>query len=58
MIDQIYDRGYQHARKTLNRDIKAAGHSLAKTVGDGLRALHRSEWNAPWEKAAQPPRSA
>ncbi len=52
MIDQMYDRAHQHARAALNADIAHAGHGLTRTIGDGLRALHRLEWSAPW---APPP---
>lgn len=55
MIDQHYDRDYQHGRAALNRGIAAAGHGIARTIGDGLRALHRLEWSAPWAPPASPP---
>lgn len=48
MIDQMYDRAYQHGRAALNRDIAAARDSIGSTIGDSLRALHRLEWSAPW----------
>lgn len=54
MIDQLFDRGYQHGRSALNRDLAAASHSLVRTIDDGLRALHRLEWSAPWAPPAPP----
>lgn len=55
MIDQIFDRGYQHGRAALNRQVSTAANTLARTIGDGLRALHRLEWSAPWARSAPPP---
>jgi hypothetical protein len=52
MVDEIFDRGYQAARAELNAGIHDAFAGISKTIGDGLRAMHRFEWNAPW-KAAQ-----
>lgn len=54
MQDEMFDRMYQHGRAGLNRDIDAAGHKLAKVLGDSLRALHRIEWGAPWAKLSPP----
>lgn len=55
MIDQMYDRGYQHGRAALNAGFAAAARGLARTIGDGLGALHRLEWSAPWAHIARPP---
>ncbi|MEO7634118.1 MAG: hypothetical protein ABIS38_00550 [Sphingomicrobium sp.] len=57
MIDQHFDRGYQHGRAALNRDLGNAAHSLATTIDGGLRALHRLEWSAPWARTAPPPQA-
>ena len=54
MNDEMFDRVYQHGRAALNRDIEVGAHKLAQTIGNGLRALHRIEWNAPWAKPAPP----
>jgi len=56
MIDEMYDRMYQHGRAALNRDIDAAGHKLAKNIGDSLGVFHRLQWSAPWKRSAPPPR--
>lgn len=55
MIDQMYDRAYQHGRAALNAELAAGANGLARTIGDGLRALHRLEWSAPWAQPARPP---
>jgi len=53
MIDEIFDRQYQAGRAALNTDIGHAADSLARTVGDAMRALHRLEWNAPWARTGR-----
>ena len=55
MIDEIFDRDYQAGRAALNASLNRAGHDLARTIGDGLRVLHRLEWTAPWARHAPPP---
>jgi hypothetical protein len=55
MIDQMFDRDYQHARATLNKQIGAGLNRLARTIADSLRALHRLEWHAPWAANARAP---
>ena len=49
MIDEIFDRNYQAGRAELNAGIDRAISSLARTVGDSLKVLHRIEWSAPWQ---------
>ena len=48
MVDEMFDRAYQASRAELNARINASFGQLSRTVGDGLRALHRIEWSAPW----------
>jgi len=48
MVDEIFDRGYQAARGNLNTGLADAYATIADTIGEGLKALHRFEWNAPW----------
>ena len=57
MNDEMFDRVYQQGRAAFNRDLEVAGHKLAETIGNSLRALHRIEWNAPWAKPAPPSRA-
>lgn len=54
MIDEIFDRQYQHGRAQLNADLGHAANSLGRTLGDSLRVLHRIEWSAPWTRPARP----
>ncbi len=53
MIDQFHDRAYQLGRAALNRDLAAAGHRIARTIGESLSALHRIEWSAPWPQSGR-----
>jgi hypothetical protein len=56
MVDEIFDRGYQAARTQLNASVAKAFGELSQTIGDGLRALHRLDWNAPWAAPKKPAR--
>jgi hypothetical protein len=53
MIDEMFDRDYQHGRAQLNAGIDRAVAHLARTLGDSLKALHRIEWSAPWDQAGK-----
>lgn len=55
MNDELFDRGYQNARAALNADLAKGAHGIIRTIGDGLRALHRFEWSAPWAQPSRPP---
>lgn len=46
MRDEMFDRDYQQGRAELNTGIDR----LLSTIGDGLSALHRIQWAAPWER--------
>jgi hypothetical protein len=48
MVDEIFDRGYQAARAELNAGFNDAFAGIVRTIGDGLRVMHRIEWSAPW----------
>ena len=56
MVDEIFDRGYQAARTQLNASVAKAFSELTHTIGDGLRALHRLDWSAPWASPKKPAR--
>jgi hypothetical protein len=58
MVDEIFDRGYQAARGQLNASIHDAFAGIGRTIGDGLAALHRLEWSAPWAAPKKPARRA
>ena len=49
MVDEMLDRAYQQGRAELNAGIARSLAQLASTVSDGLKALHRFEWSAPWK---------
>ena len=48
MIDQMFDRDYQHGRTALNREFAGFLRAFGKGVGDALRSLHRVQWDSPW----------
>jgi hypothetical protein len=50
MVDDMFDRAYQEARTAMNGGIDRSLTQLARTVADGLKALHRIEWSAPWDQ--------
>jgi len=56
MVDEIFDRGYQAARNELNASVAKAFSELSNTIGDGLNALHRLDWSAPWAATKKPAR--
>ena len=56
MVDEIFDRGYQAARPQLNAGVAKAVSELVHTIGDGLDALHRLDWSAPWVAPKKPAR--
>lgn len=55
MIDDLFDRAYRDGRAELNAGLDHALAQFARTVGDGLRALHRLEWHAPWQSRSNGP---
>ena len=50
MRDELFDRSYAAGRAELNNGIDRALQSLTRTLSTSLKALHRSEWNAPWKQ--------
>ncbi len=51
MVDEIFDRAYRDSRAELNASLAGAFAGIGRTLGDSLKALHRIEWNAPWNAA-------
>ena len=51
MLDERFDRDFQAARADLNDGLD----TLFATVGNGLRALHRIQWSAPWSAESAAP---
>ena len=58
MIDQIYDRDYQAGRDELHGGIDALVRKLSDAVTPVLAALHRVQWDAPWNVQSGPRASA
>ena len=52
MMDEIFDRQYQAGRADLNAGIDRLFTGVGRTIGEGLKALHRIEWSAPWAPKA------
>lgn len=52
MIDEIFDRNYQHGRAALNDGLDRLFASIGRELGKSLKAVHRFEWSAPWARAA------
>lgn len=50
MIDQLYDRNYQAARTSLNRDIGRALDALFKAAAHAFTVLSRIQFAAPWNE--------
>lgn len=48
MRDELFDRDFQAGRADLFAGIDRLVHSIA----DGLRLLHRKQWDAPWKRTA------
>ena len=55
MVDEIYDRHYQAARKDLNAAIAGGLARFGKAVSDAFEVLVKIEYQAPW--AAKPTRA-
>ena len=56
MVDEKYDRDYQTSRQALNRDIDNAFSALGRFFTTTGRAIHKFEFDAPWQaKATQKP---
>lgn len=54
MIDEIYDRNYQAARDQLNADFAGFLAKLRSAIAPALSAVHRFEWDAPWNITVGP----
>ena len=50
MIDEIYDRRYQHGRAQLNSALAAGFARLRAAVANAFDVLNRIEYSAPWTK--------
>ena len=55
MRDEIFDRTYQSGRAELNAGIDRAVQTAAHSLGASLKALHRIEWSAPWQRDSKRP---
>lgn len=53
MIDEIFDRHYQGARKEMNDVILSGVASLGHAVAEAFRVLNRIEYQAPWATPAK-----
>ena len=53
MIDEMFDRHYQHGRKALNESLVTALAGFGNVVAETFRVLHRIEFEAPWARPAR-----
>ena len=58
MRDEIFDREYQAGRDALNDGIDKAVHAIGDFFATTGRAIHRFEFDAPWQRTAAPARLA
>ena len=53
MIDEIFDRNYQHGRAELNAAIGSGLKHLGQAVGEAFSVLNRIEYDAPWARKSR-----
>ena len=58
MMDEIFDRTYQHGRDELNAGIDRAVRKIGRELLSSFNALHRVQWAAPWLGSAAKSRAA
>jgi hypothetical protein len=51
MVDEKYDRDYQASRQALNNGIDDAFAALGRFFATTGRAIHKFEFDAPWQDA-------
>ena len=51
MVDEIFDRNYQQGRAQLNDGLDRLFGLIGRELGKSMKALHRSEWSAPWARS-------
>jgi hypothetical protein len=51
MRDEIFDREYQAGRDALNDGIDKAVHAIGDFFATTGRAIHRFEFDAPWQRS-------
>jgi hypothetical protein len=54
MQDEIYDRGYQAGRDDLHGGIESLARKVRNSISPALSAIHRFEWDAPWNLKSTP----
>ena len=52
MVDEKYDRDYQAARENLNAGIDRTLVAISRFVATTGRAIHKFEFDAPWNQPA------
>ena len=58
MVDQNYDRDYQAGREALNHGIDDAIKAIARFLATTGRAIHKFEFDAPWNQPIAPRKRA
>lgn len=50
MVDELFDRQNQAGRANLNKGIEALVGWLRDAIAPVFTAMHRIEWDAPWDR--------
>lgn len=58
MIDEMFDRTYQHGRAELNSSLAIAVRRIRTAVFNAFEVLNRIEYDAPWLRRARKGRHA
>lgn len=56
MVDEIFDRHYQSARRSLNGTLAHGFAALGAAIGTAFDVLVRIEYQAPWSARITRPR--
>ena len=58
MVDELYDRNYQSSRAALNQGFGDAVKAISRFFATTGRAIHRFEFDAPWNQPVAPRKRA
>lgn len=52
MVDEIFDRDYQAARKEFDASVSGLLGKFGRAVGNAFRVLVRIEYQEPWKSSS------
>jgi hypothetical protein len=58
MVDEIFDRNYQANRQALNQGFGDAVKAISRFLAATGRAIHKFEFDAPWQQPIAPRKRA